>query len=95
MKDEPDSTIHEHIGDTHQQLGQAAEAKAQWETSLGLLLGQEKKMTSPDAYLLEQLGNVLNKLGQADKAKAAWQRAYDITPTQLLHKKLHPAQKEM
>jgi tetratricopeptide (TPR) repeat protein len=94
MKDEPDSTIHEHIGDTHQQLGQADEARAEWETSLGLLREQEKKMTVPDAYLLEQLGNVLDKLGQADKAKAAWQRSYDITPTQSLHKKLHPAQKE-
>ena len=94
MKDEPDSTIHEHIGDTHQQLGQADEARAEWETSLGLLREQEKKMTVPDAYLLEQFGNVLDKLGQADEAKAAWQRSYDITPTQSLHKKLHPAQKE-
>jgi tetratricopeptide (TPR) repeat protein len=94
MKDEPDSTIHEHIGDTHQQLGQAHEARAQWEKSLGLLREQEKKMTTPDAYLLEQLGNVLNKLGQADKANAAWQRSYDITPNQPLHKKLHPAKKE-
>ena len=51
-------------------------------------------MTVPDAYLLEQFGNVLDKLGQADEAKAAWQRSYDITPTQSLHKKLHPAQKE-
>jgi len=94
MKDEPDSTIHEHIGDTHQQLGQADEARAEWETSLGLLREQEKKMTVPDAYLLEQFGNVLDKLGQADEAKAAWQRSYDITPTQSLHKNLHPAQKE-
>ena len=94
MKDEPDSTIHEHIGDTHEQLGQADEARAEWETSLGLLREQEKKMTIPDAYLLEQFGNVLDKLGQADEAKAAWQRSYDITPTQSLHKKLHPAQKE-
>ena len=94
MKDEPDSTIHEHIGDTHQQLGQAAAARAQWEKSLGLLRKQEAEMTSPDSYLLEQLGNVLNKLGQADKANAAWQRSYDITPNQPLHKKLHPAEKE-
>jgi len=94
MKDEPDSTIHEHIGDTHQQLGQADEARAQWEKSLGLLRKQEAEMTSPDSYLLEQLGNVLNKLGQADKANAAWQRSYDITPNQPLHKKLHPAEKE-
>ena len=27
MKDEPDSTIHEHIGDTHHKLGQADEAR--------------------------------------------------------------------
>jgi len=94
MKDEPDSTIHEHIGDTHQKLGQADEAKTQWEKSLGLLRKQEAEMTSPDSYLLEQLGNVLNKLGQADKANAAWQRSYDITPNQPLHKKLHPAEKE-
>ena len=94
IKDEPDSTIHEHIGDTHQKLGQADEAKAQWEKSLGLLRKQEAEMTSPDSYLLEQLGNVLNKLGQADKANAAWQRSYDITPNQPLHKKLHPAEKE-
>ena len=94
MKDEPDSTIHEHIGDTHQQLGKADEARAQWEKSLGLLHKQEAEMTSPDSYLLEQLGNVLNKLGQADKANAAWQRSYDITPNQPLHKKLHPAEKE-
>jgi hypothetical protein len=51
-------------------------------------------MTAPDAYLIEQLGNVLNKLGQADKAKAAWLRSYDIIPTQPLHKKLHPAEKQ-
>ena len=94
IKDEPDSTIHEHIGDTHQKLGQADEARAQWEKSLGLLRKQEAEMTSPDSYLLEQLGNVLNKLGQADKANAAWQRSYDITPNQPLHKKLHPAEKE-
>ena len=94
MKDEPDSTIHEHIGDTHQQLGKADEARAQWEKSLGLLRKQEAEMTSPDSYLLEQLGNVLNKLGQADKANAAWQRSYEITPNQPLHKKLHPAEKE-
>ena len=94
IKDEPDSTIHEHIGDTHQQLGQADEAREQWEKSLGILREQEGKMTAPDAYLLEQLGNVLNKLGQADKAKAAWLRSYDITPTQPLHKKLHPAEKQ-
>ena len=94
MKDEPDSTIHEHIGDTHHKLGQADEARTQWEKSLGLLRKQETEMTSPDSYLLEQLGNVLNKLGQADKANAAWQRSYDITPNQPLHKKLHPAEKE-
>ena len=94
MKDEPDSTIHEHIGDTLHQLGQPDEARAEWETSLGLLREQEKKMTAPDAYLLEQLGNVLNKLGQADEATAAWQRAYEITPTEGLRQKLHPVKKE-
>ena len=82
------------LGQCHQQLGQADEARGQWEKSLGLLRKQEAKMTSPDSYLLEQLGNVLNKLGQADKANAAWQRSYDITPNQPLHKKLHPAEME-
>ena len=94
IKNEPDSTIHEHIGDTYHQLGQADEARAQWEKSLGILREQEGKMTAPDAYLIEQLGNVLNKLGQADKAKAAWLRSYDIIPTQPLHKKLHPTEKQ-
>ena len=94
MKDEPDSTIHEHIGDTLQQLGQADEAGAEWETSLGLLREQEKKMTTPDAYLLEQLGNVLNKLRRTDKARAAWQRSYEITPTEPLRLKLHSVKKE-
>ena len=93
-KEEPDSTIHEHIGDTHHALGQADEARAEWETALGLLLEQEKKMTAPDAYLLEQLGNVRHKLGQADEAAAAWQRAYEITPTKVLRQKLHPEKKE-
>ena len=94
MKDEPDSTIHEHIGDTLHQLGQPDEARAEWETSLGLLREQEKKMTAPDAYLLEQLGNVLHKLGRADEATAAWQRGYKITPTKALRQKLHPEKKE-
>ena len=94
MMDEPDSTIHEHIGDTLHQLGQADEARAEWETSLALLRKQEKKMTTPDAYLLEQLGNVLHKLGQTDEATATWQRAYEITPTEVIRQKLHPANKE-
>ncbi len=94
MKDEPDSTIHEHIGDTLHKLDQADNAKAEWETSLGLLREQKKKMTIPDAYLLEQLGNVLHKLGQSDEAKAAWQHSYEITPTEVLRKKLHPQKKE-
>ena len=94
MKDEPDSTIHEHIGDALQQLGKADEARAEWETSLRLLREQEKKMTVPDAYLLEQLGNVLNKLGRTDKARTAWQRSYEITPTEPLRQKLHSVKKE-
>ena len=94
MKDEPDSTIHEHIGDALQQLGKADEAGAEWEISLGLLREQEKKMTVPDAYLLEQLGNVLNKLGRTDKARTAWQRSYEITPTEPLRQKLHSVKKE-
>ena len=94
MKDEPDSTIHEHIGDTLQQLGQENKAGTEWEMSLGLLLEQEKKMTTPDAYLLEQIGNVLNKLGRTDKARAAWQRSYEITPTEPLLQKLHSVKKE-
>ena len=93
-KEEPDSTIHEHIGDALHALGQADEARAEWETALGLLLEQEKKMTAPDAYLLEQLGNVQHKLGQADEAAAVWQRAYAITPTEALRKKLHPDKTE-
>ena len=93
-KEEPDSTIHEHIGDALHALGQADEAQAEWETALGLLLEQEKKMTAPDAYLLEQLGNVRHKLGQADEAADAWQRAYGITPTETLRKKLHPDKTE-
>ena len=93
-KDEPDSTIFEHIGDAHQALGQADKAKAAWQRAHELLDVQLEKVKAPDAYLFEQLGNVQHKLGQADEAKDAWQRSYEITPTESLREKLHPAKKE-
>jgi tetratricopeptide (TPR) repeat protein len=93
-KEEPDATIHEHIGDALHALGQPDEARVEWETALGLLHDQEKKITAPDAYLLEQLGNVRHKLGQVEEAAGAWQRAYEITPTQTLRQKIHPAKKK-
>ena len=93
-KDEPDSTIFEHIGDAHQALGQADKAKAAWQRAHELLDVQLEKVKAPDAYLFEQLGNVHHKLGQADEAKDAWQRSYEITPTESLREKLHPAKKE-
>ena len=52
------------------------------------------KAKAPDAYLFEQLGNVHHKLGQANEAKDAWKRSYEITPTEALREKLHPAKKE-
>ena len=93
-KDEPDSTIFEHIGDAHQALGQADKAKAAWQRAHELLDVQLEKVKAPDAYLFEQLGNVHHKLGQADEAKDAWRRSYEITPTESLREKLHPAKKE-
>ena len=93
-KDEPDSTIFEHIGDTHHELDQADKAKDAWQRARELLDVQLNKAKSPDAYLFEQLGNVHQKLGQAEKAKDAWQRSYEITPTELLREKLNPAKKE-
>ena len=93
-QEEPDATIHEHIGDALNALKQIDEAHVEWEKALGLLLDQEKKMTAPDAYLLEQLGNVRNKLGKIKKAKANWQRAYEITPNEALRIKIQYKTKE-
>lgn len=92
-KEEPDSTIFEHIGDTHHKLGATQKAKDAWEQALALLNKQKKKAKEPDAYLFEQIGNICNKLGQEDKAKDAWKRSYEITPIESLRRKLHPAKK--
>jgi len=92
-KEEPDSTIFEHIGDTRHKLGETQKAKAAWEQALDLLSKQKKKTKEPDAYLFEQIGNIYNKLGQANKAKDAWKRSYEITPIESLRRKLHPTKK--
>ena len=87
-KNEPDSTIFEHIGDTQQKLGKIQKAKTAWKKAIDLLNKQKEKSKAPDAYLFEQIGNIYNKLGQLSEAKAAWKRSYEITPIESLRKKL-------
>ena len=93
-KEEPDSTIFEHIGDTHQKLGDTKKAKAAWKKALDLLIKQKKKEQEPDAYLFEQIGNIYNKLGQEAKAKDAWNRSYEIRPIESIRKKLQHTKQE-
>ena len=93
-KDEPDSTIFEHIGDTYHKLGAKQKAEEAWNKALGILKKQKKKSKGHDAYLFEQIGNVYNKLNHSAKAKEAWNRSYEITPIESIRKKLHPSKKE-
>ena len=59
-----------------------------------LLRAAELTKDEPDSTIFEHIGDAYQALGQADEAKDAWQRSYEITPTESLREKLHPAKKE-